>query len=75
MTKRVTVTDWRGNNKKVTRQEFITEWLAHGEEMAHLVDYSELESTQASYNKLMASIEDMAGTKFDLIFKRREENV
>jgi hypothetical protein len=59
----ITVTDWRGEDKQVTQEDYVTQWRDHASELIHLVDYRD-QSTRDQYESIMEQVETLATQRF-----------
>ena len=66
----ITVSDWFGKDKEVTRKEYIDLWVKNAD-LYKLVDYTELVYMEAWVQEIKDDIAELAGYSWDIVYKRK----
>ena len=70
--KTITVSDWFGKDKEVTRTDFIDLWVRNAD-LYKLVHYKQLAYMEAWVQDIKDEIAEVAGLSWDLSYKIKEE--
>jgi nicotinamide mononucleotide adenylyltransferase len=60
---RITVKNWRGHERKISKAEYIDEWVDYIEDLQHLMEYDE-------WNELVQKVKDKADRKFSELWRK-----
>ena len=67
--KTITVETWSGKEKKINKEDFISQWYENTE-IWNLVDYEAMEVMGEMKDAIKKQVEEMAGMAFDLKYER-----
>jgi len=70
--KTITVSDWFGKDKEITRTDFIDLWVRNAD-LYKLVHYKQLAYMTAWVQEIKDDIAEIAGLSWDLAYKIKEE--
>ena len=68
----ITVSDWFGKDKEITRTDFIDLWVRNAD-LYKLVHYKQLAYMEAWVQDIKDEIAEVAGLSWDLSYKIKEE--
>jgi len=69
----ITVEDWFGKDKEVTREEYIDLWVKNAD-LYKLVHYKQLAYMEAWVQDIKDDIAEIAGLSWDLAYNVQEED-